>query len=115
MPKYLVRCTITRSVTVDADNEDEAVKTAPEAEDEDEWDETASEYEAEETDGDDEDEYHAVSNRYREPAMAESRCGASVENDFRAGWGNDADASSSSLRGAPVIGPGSGPGSSACC
>jgi len=56
MPKYLVRCTITRSVTVDADNEDEAVKTAPEAEDEDEWDETASEYEAEETDGDDEDE-----------------------------------------------------------
>ena len=55
MSKYLVRCTVTRSIVVDAEDEEEAIEAAPNSDDPDGWDSSEAEYEAEESDDEEDD------------------------------------------------------------
>jgi len=53
MANYTIRCTITRSVSIEAESEDQALAEAPDCENSEDWDSSEVEYEAELVDEDD--------------------------------------------------------------
>jgi hypothetical protein len=54
MSNYTVRCTITRSISIEAESEEQAIAEAPDHENSEDWDSNEVEYEADVVDEDEE-------------------------------------------------------------